>query len=105
MVQPDAPLIERRVTMLRGCGTYQHARSSANAIECIRLIILDRHAETLVEQLVIERPRPVHIAHSKLDMGDAVELDHLRLVCGCETLCIVDASFSFRVGGSASSSR
>src|SRR5262249_46281133 len=77
MVQPDAPLIERHVTMLRGCGAYQHARASANAIECIRLIILDCHAETLVEQLVIKRPRLAHIAHSKLDMGDAVELDHL----------------------------
>ena len=57
------------------------ARARADAIEDLAgHVVLDRHAEGLDEQVVIERARGGDDAHGELDVGDAVWGDHVSML-------------------------
>jgi len=72
MMQPDAPLVERRVATLRWRGADRHAGASADTVEHLRMIVLDRHAERFVQQLAIKRPARREVANRELNVRDAV---------------------------------
>src|SRR4029077_5417522 len=76
MMEADAPLVEMRVAMLGRCAADRHAGASADAIEDVRRIVLDRHAERFVQQLMIKRAAGAHVADRELNMRDAVRGDH-----------------------------
>src|SRR3990167_5322701 len=82
MVQADAPLVERHTAIGLADLADDDAGSPANAVERRRVVVLDRHSECLVEDAVIEIPAPLQVTDRKLDMGNAVEIDHARLHYG-----------------------
>lgn len=74
-MEAGAPLIERGVAML-GCRRADHdAGAPANAIEHVRRIVLNPHAEGLVKQPVIKVAAGSNLAHRELNVGDAIDVD------------------------------
>lgn len=76
MVQANAPLIEAVVFVCRLGLADQDARTPANAIEDAGVVVLDRHAERLVQQTVIKCAASRDAPHGQLNMGNTVRIDH-----------------------------
>jgi cation diffusion facilitator CzcD-associated flavoprotein CzcO len=72
MMQSDAPLVEPRRGMLSRNAADQNAGASADAVEQVRTVVLDLHAERFVQLPVIERPSARDAAHRQLNMRNAV---------------------------------